>query len=56
MDASLIPPGRRNIFWDAMTRPPRILLPSLPLAFRRMAGIWLLGLTLWLASLLALFH
>lgn len=32
------------------------LLPALPLALRRLAGFWLLALTLWLASVLALFR
>ncbi|HZF77871.1 MAG TPA: hypothetical protein VE033_18795 [Acetobacteraceae bacterium] len=33
-----------------------VLLPGLPLVFRRVGGAWLLALTLWLASFLALFH
>lgn len=43
------PPGQR------IAR-PRILLPSVPWPMRRMAGAWLLGLTLWMASILALFR
>jgi hypothetical protein len=35
---------------------PRILLPSVPWPVRRVAGTWILGLTLWMASLLALFR
>jgi hypothetical protein len=33
-----------------------ILLSGLPLVARRVTGAWLLGITLWLASMLALFH
>lgn len=36
--------------------PPRPLAASLPLPVRRMAGFWLLTLTLWLASAIALFR
>lgn len=39
-----------------MPKTPRILLPTLPVAARRVAGLWLLGLSLWLASILALFR
>lgn len=35
---------------------PRILLPSVPLPMRRLAGMWLLGLTTWMAAILALFR
>ncbi|NGM18411.1 hypothetical protein G3576_00175 [Roseomonas stagni] len=35
---------------------PRILLPSIPWPVRRVAGMWMLGLTLWMASILALFR
>lgn len=37
-------------------RNDRILLSSLPVPVRRAGGVALLGLTLWLSSLLALFH
>ncbi len=35
---------------------PRILLPSIPWPLRRVAGMWLMGLTLWMACILALFR
>ncbi|WP_203075404.1 hypothetical protein [Falsiroseomonas ponticola] len=35
---------------------PRILLPSIPWPVRRVAGMWLMGLTLWMACILALFR
>ncbi|MCK8782787.1 hypothetical protein M0638_00130 [Roseomonas sp. NAR14] len=35
---------------------PRPLLPSLPLPFRRGAGMLLLMLTFWLAGMAAFFH
>lgn len=35
---------------------PRILLPAIPWPVRRVAGMWLLGLTLWMACILALFR
>jgi hypothetical protein len=34
----------------------RVLLAVLPMPVRRAAGVGLLGLTLWLASLLTWFH
>jgi hypothetical protein len=40
----------------AMARPPKILLPTLPAPARRIAGFWLLTLSLWLASAVALFR
>lgn len=36
--------------------PTRPLLTTLPVALRRVAGWWLLALTFWMASILALFH
>jgi hypothetical protein len=39
-----------------MSRPERTLLATLPKPFRRVAGFWLLLLTLWLASAIALFR
>lgn len=39
-----------------MARTPKILLPTLPAPARRVAGFWLLTLSLWLASILALFR
>lgn len=39
-----------------MPKTPRILLPTLPAAARRVAGFWLLSLSLWLASAIALFR
>jgi hypothetical protein len=37
-------------------KPDRTILAPLPLAFRRVAGVGLLTLTLWMASILALFR
>jgi len=37
-------------------RPERTILATLPAPFRRVAGFWLLALTLWLASAVALFR
>ena len=39
-----------------MAKPDRTLLPLLPVAFRRLAGLWVLGLTFWLACAIALFR
>ena len=39
-----------------MAKPDRTILAVLPLAFRRLAGFWLLGLTFWLACAIALFR
>jgi len=39
-----------------MPRIDKTLLATLPVPFRRLAGLWLLGLTLWLASAVALFR
>ncbi len=47
---------RAAISWGAMARPPKILLPTLPAPARRVAGFWLLTLSLWLASAIALFR
>lgn len=54
--------ARSGDVWDAMVPlhrlrpdlPGRILLPALPVPLRRLLGFALLGITLWLASLLAL--
>jgi hypothetical protein len=49
----------RADLWAAMDRRPvaqRPLLDLLPAPARRVAGVTLLGLTLWLAGLIALFR
>ena len=50
---------RQGDVMDIMSRdlsPQRTILATLPAPFRRVAGFWLLTLTLWLASAIALFR
>lgn len=53
---ALDPAARRSDLCAAMAKPPTILLPTLPAPARRIAGFWLLTLSLWLASAIALFR
>jgi len=48
--------GGRGDVRAIMPRIDKTLLATLPVPFRRLAGLWLLGLTLWLASAVALFR
>jgi len=48
--------GARGDVLRIMAKIDRTLLPSLPVAFRRLAGVWVLGLTFWLAAAIALFR